>query len=33
MYVNDAERILAKHGYSERLVLFDWWSTLKATGV
>ena len=31
MYVNDAARILAKHGYSERLVLFDWWSILKAT--
>jgi len=30
MYVNDAERIVAKYGYDERLVLFDWWSTLKA---
>jgi len=30
MYVNDAERIMAKYGYDGRLVLFDWWSTLKA---
>jgi hypothetical protein len=30
MYVNDAERIVAKYGYNERLVMFDWWSTLKA---
>jgi hypothetical protein len=30
MYVNDAERIVAKYGYNERQALFDWWSTLKA---
>ena len=30
MYDNDAGRILAKHGYNERLVLFDWWGILKA---
>ena len=30
MYVNDAGQIAAKHGYNERQVLFDWWSTLKA---
>jgi hypothetical protein len=30
MYVNDAEQVTARHGYDERQVLFDWWSTLKA---
>jgi hypothetical protein len=30
MYVNDAERITEKYSYNERLVLFDWWSALKA---
>jgi hypothetical protein len=30
MYVNDADHITTKYGYDERLVLYDWWSTLKA---
>lgn len=30
MYANDAARILAKHGYNERQVMYDWWSGLKA---
>jgi hypothetical protein len=30
MYVNAAERITEKYSYNERLVLFDWWSALKA---
>ncbi len=30
MYMNEAERIVAEYGYNERLVLYDWWSALKA---
>ncbi len=30
MYINDGQAISSKYGYSERLVLFNWWKALKA---
>ncbi|MDY6990269.1 MAG: hypothetical protein SWQ30_19680 [Thermodesulfobacteriota bacterium] len=30
MYRNDGQRVLAKYGYDERQVLFNWWKACKA---
>jgi hypothetical protein len=31
MYANDGAKIVEKYGYNERLVLYNWYNTLKAT--
>ena len=31
MYANDGAKLVEKYGYNERLVLYNWYNTLKAT--